>query len=165
MVADLDFPVSFTTDPGDFNICANIMSGTDPWITLEMSYSLCRKAFEGIFREVYIIRSGKDIAGFVIVQVSGTFAGYIQTLCISESFRGKGLGTKLLLFCEDRIHKFSPNIFICVSSFNERAIKLYYKFGFKYIGELDNFVREGFSELLLRKTIGPRIGYQNLEKK
>ncbi len=159
MVSDLDFFVSLTTEPDDFDICANMMSVTDPWITLGMNYSQCRKAFEGSFREVYLIRSGIDIAGFVIIQVSGTFSGYIQTLCIGESYRGKGLGTKLLLFCEERIHKFSPNVFICVSSFNDRAIRLYYEFGFKYVGELDNFVREGFSELLLRKTIGPRIAY------
>ena len=27
------------------------------------------------------------------------------------------------------------------------------------IGELENFVKEGFTELLLRKTVGPRSGY------
>jgi hypothetical protein len=32
--------------------------------------------------------------------------------------------------------------------------------GFKLVGELENFVKEGFSELLLRKTVGPRVGYQ-----
>ena len=103
---------------------------------------------------------GKDIAGFVILQVCGTFSGYIQTICIREDYRGMGFGTKLLEFCEERILKFSPNIFICVSSFNKGAIKLYYKFGFKLVGELDNFIKEGYTELLLRKTVGPRVGYQ-----
>jgi hypothetical protein len=27
-------------------------------------------------------------------------------------------------------------------------------------GELDNFVKEGFTELFLRKTIGLRVGYK-----
>jgi ribosomal-protein-alanine N-acetyltransferase len=72
-----------------------------------------------------------------------------------------GLGRKLLQFCEDRILKISPNIFICVSSFNVGAIKLYYEFGFKLVGELEDFVKKGFTELLLRKTFGPIVGYKS----
>ncbi len=152
--------IKITNDPKDFGTCALMMSKTDPWITLGMNYDQCLKAFEGNCKEVYIVSSGKEIVGFVVLQVCGTFSGYIQTICIREDSRGKGFGTKLLEFCEERILKFSPNVFICVSSFNKGAIKLYYEFGFKLVGELDNFVKEGFTELLLRKTVGPRIGYQ-----
>jgi ribosomal protein S18 acetylase RimI-like enzyme len=138
------------------------MSKTDPWITLDMNYDQCLRAFEGECKEIYIARTGGDIAGFVILQVCGTFSGYIQTICISEDYRGKGFGTRLLEFCEERILTFSPNMFICVSSFNTGAMKLYYEFGFKLVGELENFVKDGFTELLLRKTVGPRVGYPAL---
>ena len=151
--------ISQTTDPKEFAVCARMMSVTDPWITLKMDYEQCLKAFDGSYREIYIIAVDMAIAGFVILQTCGTFSGYIQTICIGEDYRGKGLGRKLLGFCEKRILKFSPNVFICVSSFNKGAIKLYYDFGFKLIGEMDNFVQEGFIELLLRKTVGPRVGY------
>ena len=134
--------------------CAKMMVKTDPWITLNINYEQCLKAFEGNWREIYVLEYDAQIAGFVIIQPYGTFKGYIQTLCVSETFRGKGLGTKLLQFSEKRILEISPNIFICVSSFNTRAIKLYEEFGFKRIGELDNFVKDGFTELLLRKTYG-----------
>ena len=153
--------INITNNPEDFGICALMMSGTEPWITLGMNYDQCLVAFEGACKEIYTARIGKDIAGFVILQVCGSFSGYIQTICIREDYRGMGLGTKLLEFCEERILKFSPNIFICVSSFNKGAIKLYYKFGFKLVGELDNFIRTGYTELLLRKTVGPRIGYRS----
>jgi [ribosomal protein S18]-alanine N-acetyltransferase len=152
--------ISITKDPEDISVSALMMSAADPWITLGMNYNQCLEAFEGPCKEIYVVRFGVDIAGFVILQVCGTFSGYIQTICIREDYRGRGIGTKLLKFCEDRILKFSPNVFICVSSFNEGAIKLYYKFGFKLVGELDNFVKKGFTELLLRKTIGPRAGYK-----
>jgi ribosomal protein S18 acetylase RimI-like enzyme len=135
------------------------MSKTDPWITLGMNSNQCLVAFEGNCKEIYTISIGRYIIGFVILQICGAFSGYIQTICIREDYRGKGFGTILLKFCEERILKFSPNVFICVSSFNEGAIKLYYKFGYKLVGELDNFVKEGFTELLLRKTAGPRVGY------
>lgn len=148
-----------TTDSKEFEICALMMSATDPWITLQMDYGQCLNAFEGEFKEIYIIEYENNIAGFVILQIAGTFSGYIQTICIGETFRGKGLGKILLRYCEKRVLKISPNLFICVSSFNKGAIKLYNEFGFKLVGELDNFVKEGFTELLLRKTVGPRVGY------
>jgi ribosomal protein S18 acetylase RimI-like enzyme len=153
--------IRLTIDPQNITFCARMMSATDPWITLGMDYDQCLKAFEGSCKEIYVIEAENVVAGFVIIQTCGTFSGYIQTICIDEAYRGKGFGKKLLQFCEERILKFSPNVFICVSSFNKGAIKLYYEFGFKLIGELDNFVKEGFTELLLRKTVGPRVGYQS----
>ncbi|MCX6253779.1 MAG: GNAT family N-acetyltransferase [Bacteroidia bacterium] len=160
MVSEEKFVINLTIDPKKIGVCALMMSESDPWITLGMNYDLCLKAFEGVYREIYVIEIKNEIAGFVILQISGTFSGYIQTICMSEAYRGKGFGKKLLQFCEERILKISPNVFICVSSFNKGAIKLYYEFGFKLVGELDNFVKEGFTELLLRKTVGPRVGYR-----
>jgi ribosomal-protein-alanine N-acetyltransferase len=150
-----------TTNQDDFDFCSIMMAKSDPWITLEMGIDLCIQAFVGASKEVYIIKNDKEIAGFVILQMDGTFKGYIQTICINEDFRGKGFGTKLLKFCEDRILHISPNVFICVSSFNAGALQLYTDFGFKIVGELNNFVKEGYTELLLRKTIAPIIGYSN----
>jgi ribosomal protein S18 acetylase RimI-like enzyme len=135
------------------------MSENDPWITLEMDYNKCLKAFEGQCKEIYVVENKQDIIGFVILQVCGSFTGYIQTICIGADYRGKGYGKSLLQFCEERILKISPNIFICVSSFNKDAFRLYKEFGFTQIGELENFVKEGFTELLLRKTFGPREGF------
>ena len=155
-----EFVVNITNDPEIIAVCALMMSQTDPWITLGINYNLCLSAFEGACKEIHVASYGKDIAGFAILQVCGSFSGYIQTICIREDYRGKGFGTKLLKYCEERILKFSPNVFICVSSFNKGAIKLYYEFGFKLVGELDNFIKEGFTELLLRKTVGPRVGYR-----
>ena len=124
-----------------------------------MSYEHCLKAFEGDYREVFVVEAENALAGFVIMQTQGTFKGYIQTICIAAPWRGRGLGTRLLEFCENRILSYSPNVFICVSSFNEGAIRLYEQFGFKLVGELENFVKEGFTELLYRKTVGPIVGY------
>jgi len=151
--------IYLTTDPQNIAACALMMSKSDPWITLTMDYDQCLKAFEGHCKEIYVVEVENEIAGFVIIQICGTFKGYIQTIFINESYRGKGIGKKLLLLCEERILKISPNIFICVSSFNKGAIKLYLEFGFKLVGELDNFVKEGFTELLLRKTFGQMAGY------
>ncbi len=149
-----------TTAPADFATCAAIMSQTDPWITLGMGAEDCSKAFQGLYREVFVLRKGNKIAGFFIIQPQGSFKGYIQTIAVAEGYRGKGYGTRILEFCEDRILKYSPNIFICVSSFNQGALNLYTRFGFEKVGELKDFIKIGFTEILLRKTVGPALNYK-----
>ena len=120
-----------------------------------MDFDQCIKVFDGTEKEIYVAKTDDKIAGFIILQIGGTFKGYIQTICVDETFRGMGIGKKLLEFVQERIIKISPNIFICVSSFNKGAIRLYKNFGFKLVGELENFVKLGFTELLMRKTFGP----------
>jgi ribosomal protein S18 acetylase RimI-like enzyme len=157
-----DLIIEQTADPADFAICAKMMSRTDPWITLGMDEDHCAKAFEGAYREIFVLKDGNEIAGFVIIQPQGTFKGYIQTLCIAESYRGKGYGNRMLHFCQDRILAYSPNIFICVSSFNEDALRMYTRFGFEKVGELENFVKTGFTEILLRMTVGLTADYKGI---
>ena len=152
--------IELTANQVDFEVCARIMSATDPWLKLGMDYAACLKAFEGAYREVHVLKKENEIIGLVIIQPQGSFKGYIQTLAIKESYRGAGYGTKLLQFCEDCILQYSPNIFICVSAFNQGAYQLYTKFGFKLVGELPDFIKEGFTELLLRKTVGQMWGYK-----
>jgi len=152
--------IQLTSDPDAFSVCASMMAVSDPWETLGLGYDQCLKAFDGQFKEVFVLKNEAEIIGFVIMQTQGTFKGYIQTICIGAAYRGLGYGTKILEFCEGRILKYSPNIFICVSSFNKNAIRLYTKFGFELVGELKDFVRQGFTELLMRKTVGPIVDYK-----
>ena len=155
MTGDLNFFITQTKEKKHIEICARMMAATDPWIQYGMDYEQCLKAFEGEFREIYLLQIDQAIAGFAILQITGTFKGYIQSLCISKEKRGQGWGKKLLQFCEERILQLSPNIFICVSEFNSGALRLYKEFGFKLIGELHDFLQPGITELLLRKTYGP----------
>lgn len=154
-----DIEIKLTRENELFQQCAAMMAVSEPWLTLDMDYSYCLKAFDGTCKEVYVTMDESRIAGFVILQVCGSFKGYIQTLFVNNEWRGKGIGKKILQFCEQRVLQISPNLFICVSSFNERAIKLYKEFGFEHVGMLRNFVKEGFDELLMRKTFGPVAGY------
>jgi len=153
--------IELTTNPDDFAVCARMMSATDPWTTLGLGYDDCLKAFDGAFKEVFLLKKNGEIIGFVIMQTQGSFKGYIQTLCIGADYRGAGYGTRILQFCQGRILQYSPNIFICVSSFNRGAIQLYTKFGFELVGELKDFVKKGYTELLMRKTFGAIAGYKN----
>src|SRR5215471_9642336 len=157
MTDDPSLTITEIKDKGQIEICATMMSATDPWVQYGMDYSLCLKAFEGDYREIYIAEMDHAIIGFAILQLKGTFRGYIQSLCIGEEWQRKGFGKKLLQFCEQRILEDSPNIFICVSDFNHGAIKLYEEFGFQHIGKLTDFLKPGLTELLMRKSHGSII--------
>jgi [ribosomal protein S18]-alanine N-acetyltransferase len=135
--------------------CARLMASSEPWITLGRSYEASLKTVQDPTREVYLARDDAGLAGFLILCMTGAFVGYIQTICIQPDRRGQGLGSRLVQFAEDRILAESPNVFMCVSSFNHAARRLYERLGYHVVGELRNYIVEGYSEILLRKTQGP----------
>jgi len=144
-----------TTDKNILAECAKMMSLSEPWLTLKRDFNQCLDAVHGDDKEVYITKDSSTIAGFVVLQMSGTFRVYIRSICVNPDCRNKGIGSSLLKFSEDRIFQISPNVFMCVSSFNTEAAKLYSRLGYEKIGELQDFITLGHSEILLRKTIGP----------
>ncbi len=139
--------------------CAQLMATSEPWITLGRSFATSLAIVQDPSREVYLARDKSGIAGFLVLCMTGAFIGYVQTVCVDHRCRGEGLGSRLLAFAEQRILRVSPNIFMCVSSFNHSARRLYERLGYKVIGELTDYLVQGHSEILLRKTVGPLGGY------
>ncbi|HSD26762.1 MAG TPA: GNAT family N-acetyltransferase [Vicinamibacteria bacterium] len=136
-------------------VCARMMAGTEPWITLRRDYEACLRVMLDETRERYVGHRGDRLAGFLILNVRGAFVGYIQTVCAAREFRGTGVGTALVAFAEERIFRDFRNVFLCVSDFNHGARRLYERLGYRLVGELTDYVVAGRSELLLRKTVGP----------
>jgi ribosomal-protein-alanine N-acetyltransferase len=143
----------------DARICAQLMASSEPWITLGRSFEASLAIVRDRSREVYLARDETGIAGFLILCMTGAFVGYIQTVCIDHRCRGQGLGSRLVEFAEQRILRVSPNIFMCVSSFNHAARRLYERLGYTVVGELTNYIVQGHSEILLRKTVGPIVEF------
>jgi ribosomal protein S18 acetylase RimI-like enzyme len=135
--------------------CAQIMATSEPWITLQRTYGESLKIVTNPLREVYVAVSKGEVSGFIILQMEGTFTGYIQSVAVRADWRGQGLGSRLIAFAEKRIFAKKPNVFMCVSSFNKKAQRLYRRLGYEKIGVLKNFIVSGHDEILLRKTIGP----------
>lgn len=131
------------------------MAASDPWLRLGLTAAHCLKTFGVPFRETYAARQGGELAGFVIVAMYGTFRGYIQVLFVAPPFRGRGLGEELMAFAEKKIFARSPNVFLCVSSFNKGAIKFYRRLGYARAGLLKDFFEKGSDEIMMRKTVGP----------
>ena len=139
----------------DGEICARMMANSEPWITLRRDYDASLKILIDPSREVYLAMIGDEIVGFTILTMHGAFVGYLQSVCVAPQWRGKGIGSELMDYVEKRILSETPNVFICVSSFNERVQKLYERRGYEVVGELKNRIVPGHSEILLRKTSGP----------
>lgn len=134
--------------------CARLMAASEPWVTLGRGYAASLAILQDPTREVYVATAGGRLAGFLILCLVGPFTGYIQTVCVAPEQRGGGLGTQLVAFAERRIAAVSPNVFLCVSSFNPRARALYERLGYEFVGELRDYLVRGHAELLYRKSSG-----------
>ena len=135
--------------------CARMMAGSEPWITLERGYDESLEIISDPSREVYLAVIGGEIAGFVVLEMSGAFVGYVKSICVSPKWRGRGVGGRLMSFAEERIFLEAPNVFLCVSGFNEGARRFYERLGYEVVGELRDYIVPGRSEILMRKSIAP----------
>ncbi len=131
-------------------ICARMMANSEPWVTLRQNYTAWLEIVTDPSREVYLAFVDGEIAGFIILHLRGIFNGYIQSVCVEPEWRNKGIGSRLMTFAEGRIFSETDNVFICVSTFNQDARRLYERLGYEVTGE------PGDSEILLRKTIASK---------
>ena len=146
----------------EIETCARIMVNSEPWITLRRTYEDCVKMMSDTLRETYVAIAGGGVAGFLILRMDGPLSGYLQTVGVAPEWRNKGVGTRLVRFAEERIFRERPNVFMCVSSFNPDALRLYERLGYEAIGEIKDFIIRGHSEILLRKSIAPMYDYFRL---
>jgi ribosomal-protein-alanine N-acetyltransferase len=135
-------------------VCAQMLVNTEPWQTLQVTFEGALKRMRDPRLGIYVIRDKAGVAGFIILNMHGLLAGYIQTVCVRPDRQGQGLGSTLITWAEDRIFRDSPNVFMCVSTFNPRARQLYERLGYEQIGVLRAFVVAEHDELLFRKTRG-----------
>jgi ribosomal protein S18 acetylase RimI-like enzyme len=139
----------------EVHACAEMMSSSEPWLTLGRTYEQAVKILTSPTREVYVgLIDGRPVA-FVVLIMQGAFVGFVQTLAVKPALRGRGIGEALMRFAEERILRDAPNVFLCVSSFNDGAQTFYRRLGYEVVGELTDMLIRGESEILMRKTTGP----------
>lgn len=148
-------PRLFDDDDAEAEECARMMSTSEPWLTLGGTFDAALRMIRDPARETYLVHDDAGVSGFIVLDMRGTFAGYIQSICVRQDLRGRGLGSALLRAAERRIFASSPNVFLCVSSFNTGALRLYRRLGYEVVGTLSGFIVREHDEILLRKTGGP----------
>jgi ribosomal-protein-alanine N-acetyltransferase len=133
---------------------ASLMANSEPWITFERDIEATRTFFRASDAELFIAHRRDEACGFLLVRPRGVVSSpYVASLAVAAGERGKGIGSKLLRFAEDRFRSESKHLFICVSSFNTRAKALYERLGYVVVGELKDYIIDGFSEYLLHKRL------------
>lgn len=157
ILTGMGLPVSIqkTSAIEDLEWCAQLMADNEPWITLKRSYADCILLLFDPISEVHLLSQNENRIGFIMIKLKGSFTGYIQNIVLLEEFRSKGIGEAAIRYIEELIFQVSPNVFICASSFNHRAQKLYHSLGYETIGLLKNYIVKGCDEVLMRKTRGP----------
>jgi ribosomal protein S18 acetylase RimI-like enzyme len=95
--------------------CAELMSCSDPWITLNRSFEQCLEIFLDKENDLFVLLSNDNVIGFVVVKSKGILTPYIQSIGIREEFQNKGIGTHVLAEIERMYSSLYPNIFISVS--------------------------------------------------
>ena len=136
-----------------------MMAATEPWISLGFGYESCLLRTSDPEKEKLGAFFDGHLIGFLILDMRGPFAGYIQTVCVDAPRRSHGIGTALITVAEKRVHRDSPNVFLCVSTTNDRARKLYESLGYERIGEIPNYLAQGHTEILMRKSTGPILDF------
>lgn len=131
-----------------------ILSSMDPWLTMEYT----PEAFEfyllhadpALVRHAVII-SG-EVAGVLAVRNPWLFGPLIELLALFDGFRNKGIGGTIVEWVGKRYK--AENLWVTVASFNLEAQRFYKRAGFEKTAILENLIKPGWNEILMRKRVG-----------
>jgi len=66
----------------------------------------------------------------------------------------------MVAWAEERIFRQSPNVFLCVSSFNAARSGSISGLGYERVGELPDFLTTGHSEIVSAQDRGPWLTFK-----
>src|SRR5258708_30657942 len=85
-------------DEHEARVCAEMMAATDPWLKLGRGVEQSMLFLTDGTKEIHLATDGEEILGFIVLNMRGAFAGYIQTICVAAPPRDRGVGTQLIRF-------------------------------------------------------------------
>jgi len=146
--------------PFDIPGSADILWESGLWQRYGLDYdSAVRSFMQGIGRgeKILVAKVENQVLGFIWFALRGIFdeGAYIRLIGVRKGFQRRGIGSALMQAAEEIIFQSSSNIFLLVADFNTPAQQFYEKLGYRKIGELKNFVVQGVTEWIYRKTTGP----------
>jgi ribosomal-protein-alanine N-acetyltransferase len=137
----------------DVEWCAQLMAGSEPWITLRRDLPGCRTALARPGTELFVARDSGAPAGFVLVAPYGFAASpYIASIAVAPDCRSRGIGSAMLRYVEQHFAG-RGHLFLLASSFNDRAQQVYERHGYERVGELRDYIVAGASEIILHKRL------------
>ena len=141
----------------DIDLLASTLSCIDPWKTLEYTHEkiehyLAQESDASLHR--YTLKLDQQLCGVICVRTHWLKGVYLEFLGIVPSYQRVGFGTHIMNWLEiqARLGGFS-NLWVLVSGFNKNALAFYKKLGFNQIGIIDDFIKFGHVEIILRKVV------------
>lgn len=150
---DSDISIDQATD-AEREWAARLMAGSDPWVRLGRGLDACLAVCTRPGYEMWVARVAGEPRGFALVHPRGVAGSpYLASIAVAEAARGAGVGRRLLAHVEDRFRAEARHFFLCVSSFNAGARRLYERLGYEQVGLLEDYVVDGASEILMHKWL------------
>ena len=132
--------------------CNAITASSEPWKTLDERVDFLKYL---TLKQAYVCTIGNTPAGFILFTPQPVFArgGYVRAIGVDPAKRRQGIGGRLLAFAEARIALKSPNVYLCVSSFNRQGQAFYKGLGYTRIGKIPGLILPGASEYIFWKKL------------
>ena len=138
-------------------VAAATAASVGPWAhygyTVEQLFARLSPATDGTAR--LEVRVAGTNAGCLLIRPAWLAGPYLQMIAVWPPFQGQGLGSTLLDWYEReaRLEAASRSAWLCVSGFNVDAQRLYRRHGYERVALLDDLMRTGDDELLMRKRL------------
>lgn len=141
----------------DFPSLAMIMSTTEAWSAFGIDYNSAISILEGMEDIFYVAEDNNKILGFITIRLNGVgnIGAYIRMIAVDESYRGMGIGTRMIDFIGSLVREEIHNLFLICSTDNYDAQRFYENVGFKKVGIMKDLVMRGHDEFWFRKCFGP----------
>ena len=123
---------------------------------------------EEVFNEpnplLYAIIDTRPMEGFIVAECDGVMCGYIVgslfmdesrilLLAVKEGYRRKGVGTRLVNTYVDSVSGRANMVRLEVRASNLSAQTFYFRLGFRFIGMIKSYYRNGDSAYLMVKPM------------
>ncbi len=123
---------------------------------------------EDIFREpnplLYQMIESYPPEGFIVAEVDGVLCGYlvgvlfmdearVLLLAVKESYRRKKIGTTLISSFVDSVRSRANMVRLEVRSSNLAAQTFYFKLGFRFVGIINNYYKNGDSAYIMIRPL------------
>jgi diamine N-acetyltransferase len=134
------------------------LSREPPWSSYPIAAAQLERLFQtsGDGAVVLALRTPDQPAplGVAVVRWPWLRGPYMQFLGLDPRFQGCGIGGRVLAWMDaEARHAGAANLWICVASFNVGAHRLYSRCGFETVAALDDLVKDGVPEILMRKRL------------
>jgi ribosomal-protein-alanine N-acetyltransferase len=134
--------------------CREITSVSEPWKSLKERIDFARYIS---LKQAYVCLNTGVVTGFIIFTPEPVFArgGYLRAIGVAPESCRQGIGQQLMAFAEKKTARRSQNFYLCVSSFNRKALLFYKAMGYRKVGELPGLIIPGAREFIYWKRLIP----------